>query len=161
MTERVPPLVVPDVNVLAQSLIGPGGPAARLLHEAWDERITLVRSEALLDELRSTLSKPRLRERFPIVEAGGDDLVVEFEILARPVAVVPTVFEHARDPDDAYLVNLAVAARASLITSTDNDLLDLMGDNPDGHDFRRRFPELEVLTPPELLGRLRGVGTGA
>ena len=154
----VVPLVVPDVNVLVQSLIGPAGPAVRVFHAAWDKRIELVRSDNLVAELRDTLDKPRLRSRFPAVAAGGDDLVAEYLALARHVRDVPRVFDYRRDPNDAYLVDLAVAAGASVITSHDNDLLDLMRDNPDGRDFRRRFPAVEVLTPPELLGRLVKAG---
>ena len=158
--DSAPRRVVPDVNVLLQAIIGPGGPSMQLFHAAWDRKIEFVRSHGLIAELQATLAKPRLRERYPIVVAAGAEHVEEFKVLATPVADVPEVFAYARDPDDAYLVDLAVAADAQVITTSDNDLLDLMGDTPDGHDFRRRFPRIEILTPPELLQLLRSEGSG-
>jgi putative PIN family toxin of toxin-antitoxin system len=146
---------VPDVNVLFRAAVNRAGASGLVLHAAWNGRIKLVGSWPLLEELRSTLAKPHLRERFDIGDDEANDAMAELALVAEVLDVVPAVFDLPRDPKDAYLVDLAVAARASVITSTDNDLLDLMGDNPDGHDFRRRFPEIEVLTPPELLGRLR------
>ena len=145
MTERAPPRVVPDVNVLFRATVNRAGASGLVLHAAWGRRIVLIASPALLDELRSTLGKPHLRERFGISDGEADDAVA-------------AVFDFPRDPKDAYLIDLAVAAEASVITSTDNDLLDLMRDTDDGRDFRRRFPAVEVLTPPELLGRLREAG---
>lgn len=68
---------------------------------------------------------------------------------------VPQVFTYERDPDDAHYVDLAVAAKASLIVSRDKDLLALQDPtNPGAIIFQRRFPGISVLTPTELLFRL-------
>jgi predicted nucleic acid-binding protein len=61
-------------------------------------------------------------------------------------------FEFPRDPKDARYVDLALAAQAKLIVSRDLDLL-FLGDpsTPEGRDFQARFPDVEILTPTELL----------
>jgi predicted nucleic acid-binding protein len=72
------------------------------------------------------------------------------------VATVPTLYEHPHDPDDSHYVNLALAAGARLVVSRDRDLLNLMETNrPEGEEFRRRFPELRILDPVEMLRELR------
>jgi len=72
--------------------------------------------------------------------------------IATTLVDVPAVFEFPRDPNDAHYVDLALAAQAKLIVSRDLDLLSL-GDpsTPEGREFRARFPDLEILTPSELL----------
>ena len=68
---------------------------------------------------------------------------------------VPHVFDLPRDPKDAHFVDLAVAARAKLLVSRDNDLLSLSDPTtPEGRDFAARFPGLEILTLPQLLARI-------
>jgi uncharacterized protein len=68
----------------------------------------------------------------------------------------PHVFDLPRDPDDAHYIDLAVASQAKLIVSRDKDLLSLRDEeNEEARDFRTRFPDLEILTPPELMERLR------
>ena len=152
------PRVVLDVNVLFRATVNPNGASGLLMHAGWNKRLVVVASRPLLEEFRSTLNKPSLRAKYNFSEDRVEDAVVELAGVSEMYRKVPSIFEFPRDPKDAYLVDLAVAARADVITSTDNDLLDLMADNPDGRDFRRRFPDLEVLTPPELLRRLRSGG---
>ena len=150
------PRVVADTVVLYQAFLNPGGPAGDVLTEAHAGRLTLVVSPALLAEVRATCLKPKLVNRFGYGSGEVDVFLEEIEDLAAWVPDVPAVFEYPRDPNDAYLIDLAVAADARLITSRDNDLLDLMdAATPAGRDFRGRFPQIEILPPPDLLARLR------
>lgn len=49
-------------------------------------------------------------------------------------------------------VDLAIAVDAKLIVSRDKDLLSLRDPATiEGKDFMSRFPDLEILTPPEVL----------
>jgi predicted nucleic acid-binding protein len=58
---------------------------------------------------------------------------------------IPEIYRNPFDPDDSHYVNLAVASNARLITSHDGDLLNLMDESrPEGRDFRRRFPDLQI-----------------
>ena len=68
----------------------------------------------------------------------------------------PHVFEFPRDPDDAHYIDLAVAAKARLVVSRDEDLLSLRDTGTEaGRDLVARFPELTILTPPEALALVR------
>ena len=72
---------------------------------------------------------------------------------------MPLQFPYPRDPKDELYLNLAIAAGARYLVSWDNDLLDLMADNPDGTAFRGRFPGLMVLTPVAFLRELGQAST--
>jgi predicted nucleic acid-binding protein len=74
---------------------------------------------------------------------------------------VPSVFNYARDPDDARYVDLAIASRADYLVSRDKDLLDLATSLREvGQDFRKRFPNLRILAPDDLLRELDRIPQG-
>lgn len=112
-----------DVNVLISAVLAPRGAPGRLL-AAWREgAFELVVSPLLLDELRRALGYPKLARLVP--PADADALVA---LLARTAELAtdppgpPPV--HSTDPADDYLVALAAAARA-IIVSGDTHLTDL------------------------------------
>lgn len=73
--------------------------------------------------------------------------LIDLAKYTEPVATIPAQFSYERDPDDAHYVNLAIATRATFLVARDKDLQDLMRIE----DFRRRFPDLHIVTPPEFL----------
>jgi putative PIN family toxin of toxin-antitoxin system len=154
----LPPRVVYDCNVLLQSLISQRGPAHAAVQAARDGRVVLFISQTIVDELRRVAVRPQIASRFLLTEHRVAGLIGSLEQCSHRLSTIPHVFDFDRDPDDAHYVDLAVAAQATLIVSRDNDLLSL-GDpaNADGKDFAARFPGIAILTPPQLLERLRSV----
>ena len=129
--------VVLDANVLVSALISPAGPPREIVQAWTDERIELVVSAALLDEMTDVLARPRFRRWVSAEAAAGfitglaqDALLVED---APPQPVV------SADPDDDYLITLARAAEADYLVSGDRHLLDLTDPLP------------KVLAPREFL----------
>ncbi len=117
-----------DVNVLVSAVLSRNGTPARLL-AAWREgAFELVVSANLIEELRRTLEYPKLR-RF-IQEADAEQLAVWLETTAdvRPDPTTPSVVRSA-DPNDDYLIALAWAERAALV-SGDRHLLDVDAELP-------------------------------
>lgn len=152
---KAPERVVFDCNIFFQALLSPNGPAGQALEAAATGKCQLFASGFIVDELRDVLAWPHLVERFQLTSERVNIFLESIAEIAAMIEEIPAVFEFPRDPDDAQYVNLALAARAKLIVSRDRDLLSL-GDRttPEGQDFYRRFPELEILTPTELLIRL-------
>jgi len=103
-----------------------------------------VISAALLAEYREVLNRPRIRR-----------LIRDYPNLLRflnlfgeaGVTVVPTKLSPraARDPKDVVVLGTAVAGRADLIVSGDQDLLVL-----------RRFRGIPILDPRAALEVVRG-----
>ncbi len=151
----LPERAVFDCNVLLQALISSRGPAGRLLEAAKNRKLTLFFSSYVLDELRDVALRPKVQRKYHLTPEYVERFCEELTSHATFVAVVPHVFEFPRDPDDAHYVDLAVAASAKLIVSRDQDLLSLRDlSTDDGRAFAGRFPEIEILTPPEALRRL-------
>ena len=132
--------VVLDPGVLIAAVISHSGAPAELLDRWRDGEFDLVVSPKLLDELEDVLRRPKfssfasheeIRSYVNALEAGG----VAFEDRAEPPSITS-------DPDDDYLVALAVAAGADAIVSGDRHLTELAD------------PPVRVLTPRALLDRL-------
>ena len=133
---------VVDVNVLISGVLSAKGPSAEILRAGRDGRFELVVSEMLLAELERTLGYPKLRKRIPSEKAAA---------FASWVRAHGTVVEDpqspssvsSRDPDDDYLLALAITRRAYLVTG-DQDLLVLGEDLP-------------ILTPAQFASELREI----
>jgi uncharacterized protein len=119
--------VVVDPNVFVSARISPGGTPAHVLEAAEDGLYELVASEHLLDEVGDVLARQKFRRYLP------EDAVPEY--LERLRSVVTLVGEaeddagYTGDPDDDYLVALALVSEANLIVSGDKHLLELEGES--------------------------------
>lgn len=131
---------VVDVNVLVSAVLSAKGPSAEILRASRDGQFELIASEMLLTELTRTLEYPRIRKRITAEKVSayinwlrghgtlGDD----------PVGSPPV---GSRDPDDDYLLALAIDQRAYLATG-DQDLLVLNA-------------QLPILTPAKFAAEFR------
>jgi putative PIN family toxin of toxin-antitoxin system len=133
--------VVLDANVLVSALISAAGPPREIVRAWTDERIELVVSATLLDELKDVLTRSRFR-RWVSAEVAAEFITG----LAQDALLIddaPSQQLVLADPDDDYLVALARAAAADYLISGDRHLLALADPVP------------PVLTPRqfcELLG---------
>ena len=143
-----------DCMIYAQGLINPSGPAGECLARGTQGDFTIVLSQHVISEILELPSK--LPAKFAITDQKVAALLDAVIPVALLLEVVPHVFDHPIDPDDSAYVDLAVATGAKLIVSRDRHLLGLNDCNkPWSAEFRKRFPELKVLTVNELLALLR------
>jgi uncharacterized protein len=119
---------VVDANVLIAAALSPRGAPARVLRAWLDGAFELIVSPLLLAELERALGYPKLRKRIPQEDAAA------FVAWLRRSATVaddpggaPPVT--SPDPDDDYLIALAVSERAALV-SGDKHVLTLGGELP-------------------------------
>ena len=131
---------VADVNVLISGVLSAKGSSAEILRASRDGQIELVVSEMLLTELKRTLAYPKLRKRIPPEKAAAFvNWIRDHASVAEDPTDLPPV--SSRDPDDDYLLALAINRRAYLVTG-DQDLLVLSSDLP-------------ILTPAQFAAKLR------
>jgi hypothetical protein len=132
-----------DVNVIVSALVSPRGTPARLLRAWQDGYFDLLVSPLLLAELRRTLTYPKIAKRIAI-ESSDEmiDRLTRFAVLEGDPASPPPA--RSTDPDDDYLIALAAAAKAYLV-SGDDHLLSLR-------------PGLPILSPAEFLVMLEARG---
>ena len=127
-----------DPNVRIASLLSRSGAPARIVSRWLAGEFELVVSEALLAELAQALAYPKIRKR-----VAEDEAIKFVELLREAQRVAPDPAAPAcrsADPDDDYLLALAQAERAVLV-SGDQHLLALA-------------PELPILTPRAFLDAL-------
>jgi putative PIN family toxin of toxin-antitoxin system len=131
---------VVDVNVLISGLLSARGASAEILRASRDGHLELTVSEKLLAELKRTLTYPKLRKRIPPEKAAAfTNWIRDHGTLAEDPAGPPPI--NSRDPNDDYLLALAINTRAYLVTG-DQDLLVLSDDLP-------------ILTAAQLVSKLR------
>jgi putative PIN family toxin of toxin-antitoxin system len=144
--------VVFDCNVFLQALAKPTGPAGRCVSLALEGKVALFISEQVLDEIRDVTTRPELISHFKLRLERVQTLINTLPSAAVLVKQVPIAWIYQRDPDDAHYVNLALAAKASLIVSRDNDLLDLMDHSrAESREFHQQFPFLRVMNPAAFI----------
>lgn len=116
--------VVLDTNILVSALITAAGKPAAIV-DAWSEgKFTLLTCAAHLDELRSTLEKPRVAALIKPYQAGR--LVNQIQRLAEDVGPLPMV-ERSPDPADDFLLALSEAGRADYLVTGDKSGLLALG----------------------------------
>jgi putative PIN family toxin of toxin-antitoxin system len=131
---------VVDVNVLISGVLSAKGSSAEILRANRDGQFELVVSELLLAELKRTLAYPKLRKRIaPEQAAAFANWIHDHGSLAEDPASPPPL--GSRDPDDDYLLALAIDRRAYLVTG--------------GQDLLVPSDDLPILTPAQFATKLR------
>lgn len=130
--------MVIDPNVWVSAVINPYGIPARVVEAVADGVITAVVTQHLLDELAAVLIRPKFRRWISVADAIAFVESLGGHADLRDDPGPPTT--GVRDPNDDYLVALAEAADAVIVTG-DDDLLDA-GLEP------------SAMTPAQLLARL-------
>ena len=133
--------VVVEPGVLVSAVLSRTGPPSEVF-EAWrGGEFDLVVSPALLRELEEVLLRPKFAAAL-----AEDDVRVYVDALAAEAVVLPDPADPPAvtdDPDDDYIVALALAAGADAIVSGDAHLLDL------------EEAIVPVLSPRSFVERLR------
>ncbi len=117
-----------DANVLISAVLSSCGPSAELLRSSRNGAFELIVSELLLTELQRAFTYPKLRKRVPAAKADAFvHWLREHATLADDPTETPPI--SSTDPDDDYLLALAIGRRAFLVTG-DQHLLGLRGELP-------------------------------
>lgn len=117
-----------DVNVLIAALLWSEGAPARILAAWLGGAFELVVSPRLLDELGRVLAYPKIRRHLGPDDADRFMALIEAQaILVQDPTGPPPI--RSPDPGDDYLISLAAAADA-LLVSGDGHLIGLMDGAP-------------------------------
>jgi len=117
---------VADTNVLVSAFLWQGTPG-RVVELARDEEVQLFTSRVLLDELAATLAKRKLARYVAASGLSAEQIVTSYRRIVTLVTARQLNARVLRDADDDAVLACALAARADLVVSGDNDLLSLKG----------------------------------
>ena len=111
--------LVIDVNIMIRALLSDG--PARRFFELGPVHHSLVFHHQQLAEVRDVAGRARLRLPPTAVEEFVERMLMCCEVFEGALPVV----EDCRDPDDNYALALALAGKAEVILTEDQDLLTL------------------------------------
>jgi len=111
-----------DTNTAVSGLIWQGVPG-QLIDEAVLGRIQLISTEALLDELREVLLRPKFKKKMIEIFLTDEELFEGYASLVELVKPVVLTNSVSRDPDDDQVLAAAIGGQVDLIISGDSDLL--------------------------------------
>lgn len=133
---------VVDTNVLIAGLLWRGPPHA-LLEHARAGTLSLVSSPALLTELAEVIGRAKFDAVLARSNTSRERLLAEVRRLAEVIEPPALSQPVCRDPDDDQVLALAIAARADLVVSGDDDLLSVGS-----------FEGIPVVAPSEAVRRI-------
>lgn len=137
---------VVDTNVLIAGLLWRGPPHA-LLQLMRAGALSLISSPTLLAELAEVLGRAKFDAILAGTNTSRERSLAEMQRLAEVIDPPPLPRPVCRDPDDDQLLALAMAARADIIVSGDNDLLALGS-----------FEGVRIVAPAAAVARFEGRG---
>ncbi|GAB1391428.1 putative toxin-antitoxin system toxin component, PIN family [Rubrivivax sp.] len=117
-----------DTNVLVSAFLWQGTPS-RVIELAGEKEVQLFTSRALLDELAATLAKKKLARYVDATGLAADQMLASYRRIATLVTARRLDRQVSRDADDDAVLACALAARADLVVSGDDDLLSLKSFN--------------------------------
>lgn len=124
---------------------GSRGPAFQLLRLVEAKTIELLVCPEIIAELRDVLQRPKVQRQFPVLTAEFvETYVARIEQVSTMVSSVPRLVRLDRDPDDEIYLNLAIASKADVLVTRDDDLLSF-----------RAGSAPRILDPAALLRELR------
>ena len=133
-----------DTNVLVSAFISKRGHSADVLDliVTFDE-ITLVLSNAILEEFMDVMNRKEVAARFDYSKTDITRFEASIRGVAEIVAVRSSLKAVREDPDDDVVVNTAIDGRADYIVSGDRHLREL-----------KRFQGVRIVSPRAFLTTL-------
>jgi putative PIN family toxin of toxin-antitoxin system len=111
-----------DTNVLVSAFLWQGTPS-KVIELAGEKEVQLFTSRVLLDELAATLGKKKLAKYVTATGLSVEQMLANYRRIATLVTAKQLEQQVSRDADDDAVLACALAARADLIVSGDDDLL--------------------------------------
>ncbi|MFZ5652536.1 MAG: putative toxin-antitoxin system toxin component, PIN family [Bacillota bacterium] len=135
--------VVLDTNVIISGLLVPDGPPGEIIHLWIENKLTVVLSQALIEEYLEVISRPKFKNMGTLLDR--QDILINLIELNRTVFVNPkeSLVVIQDDPEDNRVLECAAEGAAEFIISGDSHLLGLK-------EFRR----IRIVTPAEFLKSL-------
>ncbi|MFA4886340.1 MAG: putative toxin-antitoxin system toxin component, PIN family [Desulfotomaculaceae bacterium] len=132
--------VVLDTNVLISGMLIPGGPPGKIV-DLWTENIiTVIVSQALIEEFFDVLLRPKFKRAGTVIER--QDLLMGLLEMENSVFVFPGVRLHVieDDPEDNHVLECALEGKVQYIISGDTHLLAL-----------KEFQGIPIVAPAEFI----------
>ena len=117
--------IVLDANVFASALINPHGKPAEILDCVSENRVRLLASSSIIEELERVLSYPKLVDRHRLPKREIEEFIYGLLSIIALVEEGDTIAVIKEAPSDNKYLSCALKGRADFIVSGDEHLLNL------------------------------------
>lgn len=114
--------IVIDTNVLVSGLLW-HGPSRGLWNQVLNAQAELFTTQVLLDEFAEVIARPKFIDILERAGRTAQQLIADLRDTVEIVMPAPLPQPVSRDPDDDHVLAAAIAARAGMIVTGDQDLL--------------------------------------
>lgn len=118
--------VVLDTSQFISALLKPGSKPDAIVQMVREQRVLLLLSDSICDEISRVLSYPKIRKRLAVSDADLEYFVQLLRTIAIMTPGTLNLPPLAADPDDTKYLVCAVEGRADFIVSGDHHLTDLV-----------------------------------
>lgn len=114
-----------DTNIVVSAFFW-GGQPRTVLNAARTKRFRMISTEAMLDELKEVISRPKFADRLALIGETAESLLEnDYRALVEIVEPAHIELVIADDPEDDILIACALGGAADFIVSGDHHLLDM------------------------------------
>jgi uncharacterized protein len=132
--------IILDTNLFVSALLKPGSIPDRIIQLVRDEKVLLLLSDSICDEISRVLAYPKIRKR---LTASDEELFNFVQLLGTVAIITPGTLNLPlldADPDDTKYLVCAVEGHADFIVSGDHHLTDLV-----------MYRGIRIVTPADFL----------
>jgi putative PIN family toxin of toxin-antitoxin system len=140
-----------DTNIVIRAFINLQSASGRILRACQRRQVIPLLSAAVLAEYRSVLRRPSILEKYPELENPKiADAIERLVYVSDYIRRVGVRFSLPRDPKNSPFLELAIAASATHLVTTDQDMLSLVGGRDDASKRFRQRTSTRVLLPEDF-----------
>jgi putative PIN family toxin of toxin-antitoxin system len=139
--------VVFDTNVIISGCLWSGAPR-QALYAAYEGNAKLLISEAMVDELKDVLGRPKFAKRLELLKKSAEQVLTEHLRFTDVIEVQSIPATILADPDDDQVLACALSGNADFIVTGDVHLLDL--------ESHKNIPIISVNTFLERIAKDNG-----
>jgi len=141
-----------DTNIVVRGFINLECASGRILRACQRRLVVPVLSRAVLTEYRSVLRRPSILAKYPELENPRiGDAIERLLYVSEFHRRVGVRFSFPRDPKDSPFLELAIAASATHLITTDNDMLSLVSGRDDASKRLRQRTATRIVRPEDFI----------
>lgn len=141
-----------DTNIVVRGFSNLQSSSGQILRACQRRQVIPLLSRAILSEYRSIVRRPAILENYPELEhPRAGDAIERLLYVSEFHRRVGASFLFPRDPKDSPFVELAIAASATYLITTDKDMLSLVGGRDDASKRFRQRTATRVVRPEDFI----------
>ena len=143
-----------DTNIIVRGFINLRSASGQILRACQRRQVIPFLSRPILSEYRAILKRPAILEKYPELKNPRiGDAIERLLYVSEFHRRIDVQFSFPRDPKDSPFLELAIAASATHLITTDKDMLSLVGEHDDASKRFRQRTSTRVERPEDFASQ--------